>query len=85
VCELTWSFASRISNSTTSIELLKHSRLRRCILQEFMKLGVGMLPKMDNYTALDAVSLAPLMEGVHTKEAIEMVRCRGHALFALHA
>ena len=46
----------------------------RCILQEFMKLGVGMMPKMDNYTALEGLSLGPLMDGVHTKEAIELVR-----------
>ena len=39
-----------------------------------MKLGVGMMPKMDNYTALEGLSLGPLMDGVHTKEAIEMVR-----------
>lgn len=45
-----------------------------CILEEFIKLGVGMLPKMDNYTDLEAVNLSPLMEGVHTKEAIDMVK-----------
>jgi hypothetical protein len=46
-----------------------------CILEEFIKLGIGMMPKMDNYTSIEAVSLEPLMEGVHTKEAIELVRC----------
>ena len=47
---------------------------RRCILQQFTKIGVGMLPSLDNYTNLESVSLQPLMEGVHTKEAIELVR-----------
>lgn len=39
-----------------------------------MKLGVNMLPKMDNYTKVEDVDLKNLMEGVHTKEAMELVR-----------
>jgi Protein of unknown function (DUF760) len=54
----------------------------RCILQEFMKLGIGMLPRLDNYTALESVTLEPLMDGVHTKEALKLARA---ALLALQA
>lgn len=39
-----------------------------------MKLGVELLPKMDNYVDVDSVTLTPLMEGVHTREAVELVR-----------
>lgn len=45
-----------------------------CILSEFVKLGVGLLPAMDDYTKVEPVTLTPLMEGVHSKEAIELVR-----------
>jgi hypothetical protein len=45
----------------------------RCILEEFVKLGIGMLPKMDNYMAIETVTLSPLMEGLHTKEALQLV------------
>lgn len=47
-----------------------------CILEEFIKLNIGMLPKMDNYTDIDSISLSPLMEGVHTREALDLVRPR---------
>jgi hypothetical protein len=39
-----------------------------------MKLNVDLLPKMDNYTDVHAMSLTPLMEGMHTLEALDMVR-----------
>lgn len=45
-----------------------------CILEEFMKLGVGMLPPAENYTDVPGVNLKPLMEDVHTSQAMDMVR-----------
>lgn len=44
-----------------------------CVLESFMELGISMLPRSDNYTDLPAVSLQPLMDGVHTKEALDLV------------
>lgn len=45
-----------------------------CILEEFMKLGVGMLPPSENYTDVPSVNLQPLMEDVHTNQAMDLVR-----------
>jgi hypothetical protein len=47
-----------------------------CILEEFIKLGVGMLPRVENYTDVPAVKLHPLMEDVHSGQAMELVRNR---------
>lgn len=47
-----------------------------CVLESFMELGISMLPRSDNYTDAAAVSLQPLMEGVHSKEALDLVRRR---------
>lgn len=45
-----------------------------CILEEFMKLGVTMLPPAENYTDVPTVNLQPLMEDVHTNQAMDLVR-----------
>jgi hypothetical protein len=45
-----------------------------------MKVGVDLLPKMDNYTDLHSMSLSPLMEGMHTLEALDMVRFNAHSV-----
>lgn len=45
-----------------------------CVLENFMELGISMLPRTDNYTDVAAMSLQPLMEGVHSKEALDLVR-----------
>lgn len=58
-----------------------------CVLENFMELGISMLPRSDNYTAVAAVSLQPLMEGVHTKEALDLVwlpSCRYYCYELLH-
>jgi hypothetical protein len=71
-----------LSSLTARIEAVKESEARAnvedlmylCILEEFIKLGISMLPKMDNYTDIASASLTPLMEGVHSKEALQLVR-----------
>lgn len=47
-----------------------------CILEEFMKLGVSMLPPSENYTDVPGVNLQPLMEDVHSNQAMELVRLK---------
>lgn len=51
-----------------------------CVLEEFVKLGVSMLTKMDNYTAAGAVNMEPLLSGIHSQEAIDLVRFQ----FSIH-
>jgi hypothetical protein len=46
-----------------------------CILEEFLKLGVNMLPPASNYTDVPSVNLQPLMDDVHTSQAMDLVRC----------
>jgi len=74
-----------LSRLSARIEEVKHAERRAtvedlmylCVLEEFIKLGVSMLSKMDNYTALDAVNMEPLMSGIHSQEAIDMVGREG--------
>ena len=47
-----------------------------CILEEFMKVGVSMLPPSENYTDVPGVNLQPLMEDVHSNQAMELVRLK---------
>ena len=47
-----------------------------CILEEFMKLGANMLPPSENYTDVPGVNLQPLMEDVHSNQAMELVRLK---------
>lgn len=44
-----------------------------CVLESFVELGISMLPRTDNYTDVPAMSLQPLMEGVHSQEALDLV------------
>ena len=44
------------------------------IIQKFLNVGVDMLPPLDESTMLKGIDLNRLTDGVHSKEALEMVR-----------
>lgn len=44
------------------------------IIQKFLAVGVDMLPPLDETTMLKGIDLNRLTDGVHSKEALEMVR-----------
>lgn len=44
------------------------------ILEKFILLGVEMLPRMDGYVDVAPTNLKALTEGIHSKEALELVR-----------
>ncbi|GLC43853.1 hypothetical protein PLESTB_000915300 [Pleodorina starrii] len=44
------------------------------ILEKFLLLGVDMLPRMDGFVDPPATNLKALTEGLHSKEALELVR-----------
>jgi len=44
------------------------------IIQKFLSVGVDMLPPLDETTMLKGIDLNRLTDGVHSKEALEMVR-----------
>lgn len=44
------------------------------ILSKFVGAGVEMLPKMDGVVGVNPLNLKTLTEGIHTKEALELVR-----------
>jgi len=44
------------------------------IIQKFLNVGVDMLPPLDETTTLRGVDLNRLTDGVHSKEALDMVR-----------
>ena len=44
------------------------------IIQKFLGVGVDMLPPLDETTMLKGIDLNRLTDGVHSKEALEMVR-----------
>ncbi|KAJ9518669.1 hypothetical protein QJQ45_018750 [Haematococcus lacustris] len=44
------------------------------ILEKFMGLGVNMLPRMDGHVDVPATNLLALTEGLHSREALELVR-----------
>lgn len=44
------------------------------IIQKFLAVGVDMLPPLDETTMLKGIDLNKLTDGVHSKEALEMVR-----------
>lgn len=44
------------------------------ILEKFLLLGVEMLPRMDGFVDVPATNLKALTEGIHSREALELVR-----------
>ncbi|EFJ50713.1 hypothetical protein VOLCADRAFT_88515 [Volvox carteri f. nagariensis] len=44
------------------------------ILEKFLLLGVDMLPRMDGFVDPPSTNLKALTEGIHSKEALELVR-----------
>ena len=44
------------------------------IIQKFLSVGVDMLPPLDETTMLKGIDLNRLTDGVHSKEALDMVR-----------
>lgn len=44
-----------------------------CILEKFVSLGVEMLPRMEGFVDVEPTSLKALTEGMHSKEALELV------------
>lgn len=45
-----------------------------CIVQNFVRIGVTLLPKLDGFVDAAPVDLNALTQGVHTPEALEMVK-----------
>lgn len=45
-----------------------------CILEKFLLLDVEMLPRMEGFVNAPTKDLKPLTEGIHSKEAVELVR-----------
>jgi len=45
-----------------------------CVLEKFVELKVPMLPRMDGVVDIEGANLKSLTEGIHSKEALEMVK-----------
>ncbi|KAG2482952.1 hypothetical protein HYH03_018129 [Edaphochlamys debaryana] len=79
---------SQLPDSTTELALYKRmaevrSREVRstledlmyvCVLEKFLVLGVDMLPRMDGLVDPPSTNLRALTEGIHSREALELVR-----------